>query len=456
MKLYRLYKFNIISAHKQLKSKILKRDSVNTDKQDTTFIHMLSSAQKKSCQDTIDIFSIGGIIVYETTLTQLCPGTYTFTWDGTANQTSYPPNNIAPAGLYTFDIKVNGKTPDGLVLNYDKDRMRSSALKIGDHDVQELFPEDSPEEIENLNDVRNYRFTYLLCDSKDASRAWVEIYDPNLQKIDEVSDGVAKCPASNQVDKSVEIGEPGTYYFVFRAIDNHLETDKAHRQKPALEVNKRKGYPPAVDYDNISAVKGVKRIDLTGAWFQKKAGYLAKAKGSGSCKSIIDDLPKNRIFFIYAHGSEGGGGISGTDGWIPAKSANGYPYSIEKLDLHYLNLAVYAGCYTADTDPTYGCIADETVNRGAKAAVGFHGGGPSWDYNAHWKWAFWFWQALKNGYTVEEALEYARDRVYNWATFDREMRPITYWWPEEHRYFGTNHGVVFGNKALRIVPPPNN
>jgi hypothetical protein len=285
-----------------------------------------------------------------------------------------------------------------------------------------------------------------------------------------VSDGVAKCPASNQVDKSVEIGEPGTYYFVFRAIDNHLETDKAHRQKPALEVNKRKGYPPAVDYDNISAVKGVKRIDLTGAWFQKKAGYLAKAKGSGSCKSIIDDLPKNRIFFIYAHGSAGGGGISGTDGWIPAKSANGYPYSIEKLDLHYLNLAVYAGCQTADRDPTYGCIAAETVNRGAKTAVGFHIF-PTGNYypeppyygryhNAHWKWAFWFWQAMKNGRTVEDALVEARDKVAIWARkeemprFPPKVRKI--WEKYKWYYFYTENFEIFGDKNWRIVPPPQN
>mgnify|MGYP000414239749 CR=1 FL=1 len=430
---------------------LLKWDPDNSSICDTTIDYSLSSAQKKNCQVAINIYNTEGYFVYATSLTELCPGSYSFTWDGKDSS-----GNTVPIGLYTFDIFVIGKREDGSLIPGDCDRMRSSYLTIRNHDVQELEPEDSPEEIENLNDIYDYRFTYLLCDSKDAAHAWIEIYDPNLQKIGDVSDGVAKCPTLNQVDKSVEIKEPGTYYFVFRAIDNHLETDKAHRQMPALEVNKEKSRPPAVDYDNISDGEKTKRIDLTGAWFQKKAGYLAKAKGKGSCKSIIDDLPRNRIFFIYAHGSEGGGGISGTDGWIPAKSVEGYPYSIEKLDLHYLNLAVYAGCFTADTDPTYGCIAAETVNRGAKAAVGFHGPGPSWDYNAHWKWAFWFWQAMENGYTVEGALEYAKRKVYNWATFDREMRPITYNWPEKPRFFYTDNNEVFGNKALRIVPPPDN
>jgi hypothetical protein len=100
------------------------------------------------------------------------------------------------------------------------------------------------------------------------------------------------------------------------------------------------------------------------------------------------------------------------------------------------------------------------VKRGAKAAVGFHNEGPSWDYNAHWKWAFWFWQAMKNGRTVEDALVEARDKVAIWARkevmprFPPKVRKI--WEKYKWYYFYTENFEIFGDKNWRIVPPPQN
>jgi len=159
----------------------------------------------------------------------------THSWDGTVNRTSYPPNNIAPAGLYTFDITVNGKTPNGLVLNYDKDRMRSSALKIGDHDVVMIGRD-------------KYRVSYVLNDTKDAFQAGVDAYDPDLQWLTGIKDGTVKAPAINTPDMDVQTDICGTYRFVFWAIDDHRELDKAHRRKPALEVNKAYTIPSAANF----------------------------------------------------------------------------------------------------------------------------------------------------------------------------------------------------------------
>ena len=56
----------------------------------------------------VRIYDLSGNVVYEVTEQKLCPGGYSFSWDGTMNTGyyGYPPeegSNIAPAGLYTFD-----------------------------------------------------------------------------------------------------------------------------------------------------------------------------------------------------------------------------------------------------------------------------------------------------------------------------------------------------------------
>jgi hypothetical protein len=69
-------------------------------------------------------------VVYEVTEQKMCPGGYGFTWDGTMNTGyyGYPPeegSNIAPAGLYTFDVEVMEPA-----YYYDADCVRSKALTV--------------------------------------------------------------------------------------------------------------------------------------------------------------------------------------------------------------------------------------------------------------------------------------------------------------------------------------
>jgi len=97
----------------------------------------------------------------------MAPGSYNFTWDGSVNVVPPPPppDGKAPAGLYVFDIEVIGVAP-----GYDEDWLRSRVLEIGDHDVVTI----------GLN---LYRVGYILYSYRDASDAWVEVWDPELMRI---------------------------------------------------------------------------------------------------------------------------------------------------------------------------------------------------------------------------------------------------------------------------------
>jgi hypothetical protein len=215
----------------QSEPKILKWDPDNSDNCDTTFSYTLSSAQKKNCQVTIDIYSTEGTKVYETTLTQLCPGTYAFTWDGTVNQTSYPPNNIAPTGLYTFDIAVQGACP------YAGDKMRSDVVEIQQTSI----------DIED----DNYKFGYVI-DSQigiSPSKVEVNVFGPaadNFKLYCGPLMGGTELGAWNFTDFPQDVVKMGgqPFHSVVSGLDNYVN-NKAHKQKPLHEAKKRRGPPIA-------------------------------------------------------------------------------------------------------------------------------------------------------------------------------------------------------------------
>ena len=88
---------------------------------DAAFNYALSCVQRKWSQVTISIYSTDKQKIYETIRQVLCPGGYTFTWDGTQNVGG---SGTAPAGLYTFNIVAQGAYPN------DADDLRSRALTI--------------------------------------------------------------------------------------------------------------------------------------------------------------------------------------------------------------------------------------------------------------------------------------------------------------------------------------
>ncbi len=203
--------------------KVLRWDPGRPEACDTSFSYTIACAQQQQCQVKIRIYSTAGELVYEQTEQKL-RGTYPFTWDGTANMWSgYPPENIAPTGLYVFDVLVSGTTP------YEFDAVKSGSLRVGEHEVEPIAP-------------RLYEARYILRSGKDASKAEVEVYDPELQRITGPTDGPthaipesASAQESDwnllQVSADINYASDQPWRFVFWGKDNFPGTDKGHRQK---------------------------------------------------------------------------------------------------------------------------------------------------------------------------------------------------------------------------------
>jgi hypothetical protein len=207
-------------------TKVLKWDPVR-EIADTSFSYSLECAQRKWCQVKVSIYSTDGMKVYEEWLEKLAPGSYSFTWDGSVNVVPPPPDGKAPAGLYVFDLDVIGIAP-----GYDEDCLRSRALRVGEHAIEPLA-------------LHLYEARYILRSGRDASEAWVEVYDPQLQRIAGPASGPTHAIFESAVPRetdwnSVRLGvelqyaSDQPYRFVFWARDNFPDYDKAHRKKVAL------------------------------------------------------------------------------------------------------------------------------------------------------------------------------------------------------------------------------
>lgn len=201
---------------------------------DTSFSYNIECAQRKQVQVTVRIYDMNRNLVYEVTEQKICPGSYSFTWDGTVNVMygeGYPPDewsNIAPSGLYTFDVEVMGPA-----YYYDADWLRSRNLKVGEHKVKFITP-------------RVIEGWYVLYSNRDASEAWMEVYDPDFEKVAEVTGTTHAIPESttpaeqdwNKTERMrVGFDKIGTWFFVFWAKDNFPDFDKAHRRKTCLPLN---------------------------------------------------------------------------------------------------------------------------------------------------------------------------------------------------------------------------
>jgi len=237
--------------------KILKWDPDNPGNRDTTFSYTLSSAQKKNCQVTIDIYNLDAVYdnngnpnpVFETTLNQLCPGTYTFTWDGTLNKVGMPSPTIAPRGLYAFDIKVQGACP------YDADRMRSSYLKISGISIAPQAFCPCFDEITNIgfnlseNTLGNVAVMKIFNKMKEKEKDMKEI--ANFTKTVSPGQNSWQWDGKNQKGIKLTVGKEGGYghkrpspnepfwyrdfCIVVEATDTHKDY-KSHQPKPAIPI----------------------------------------------------------------------------------------------------------------------------------------------------------------------------------------------------------------------------
>jgi hypothetical protein len=105
----------------------------------------------------VRIYDMNRNLVYELTEQKICPGSYSFTWDGTVNAGyyEYPPDewsNIAPSGLYTFDVEV-------IANPYDRDAVRSQALTVVPGPVEYLGYDDGGRQM-----MRKMTITFTSCE----------------------------------------------------------------------------------------------------------------------------------------------------------------------------------------------------------------------------------------------------------------------------------------------------
>ncbi|MEJ7612850.1 MAG: hypothetical protein SQA66_04345 [Candidatus Fervidibacter sacchari] len=226
---------------------------------DTSFSYNIECAQRKQVQVTVRIYDMNRNLVYEVTEQKICPGSYSFTWDGTINTGyyGYPPgegSNIAPAGLYTFDVEV-------IANPYDRDAVRSQALSVVPGPVEYLGYDDggTPEDESDDNYLYYLRW-YALYSGRDASFGEIWLYDPELEMVKIWIVPVLQCVVHEDCDgltanpngeiHGVIISVPvslmekaGTYRFVLHFYDDYADSYKNHQVKAALEVNQQVNRP---------------------------------------------------------------------------------------------------------------------------------------------------------------------------------------------------------------------
>ncbi len=223
---------------------------------DTSFSYNIECAQRKQVQVTVRIYDMNRNVVYEVTEQKICPGSYSFTWDGTMNRGyyEYPPeewDNIAPAGLYNFDVEVVANP-------YDRDAVRSQALEVVPGPVEYLGYDDggTPEDESDDNYLCYLRW-YALYSGRNSIWGEIWLYDPDLVKVQSWAVPMLQCVVHEECNglKANPNGEThgviipvpvsviekgGTYRFILHFYDDYADTYKNHQVKVALEVNASK------------------------------------------------------------------------------------------------------------------------------------------------------------------------------------------------------------------------
>ncbi|MDW8030040.1 MAG: hypothetical protein RMK94_16805, partial [Armatimonadota bacterium] len=237
--------------------KVLKWDPERPELCDTSFGYSITCAQRKQVQVKISIYSMDGAKVYELTEQKICPGSYSFTWNGSMSMGQYGggyqgegPTNVAPSGLYTFDVEVTGST-----YYHDADWLRSKELRVVPGPVEYYGYDDggTPEDESDDNHLYYLRW-YALYSGRDATWGEIWLYDPDFERVGSWAvpmlscvvhgwnDGLEANPSGEVhgviIPVPVSVMEKaGTYRFVLHFYDDFADSYKNHQVKAALEVN---------------------------------------------------------------------------------------------------------------------------------------------------------------------------------------------------------------------------
>ena len=348
---------------------------------DTSFSYKIECAQKKQVSVRVRIYDLSGNVVYEVTEQKLCPGGYSFSWDGTMNTGyyGYPPeegSNPAPAGLYTFDVEVEANP-------YDKDAVRSKALRVERLPGRIVFKKEY------------YDFWYELTSNRNARSGVYHLYDPDLAFVaigfidgleclaHGMADGLIANPSGVQHGVLTHIPwdwmhKTGRYRCILHFCDNHSDFYKDHTNKLALPIEFEVCVPEAHNYDGNDTLYSAAAAEYHQKELPDGSAYRAQSWTNADPHDATNRVKGVTIVYIVNHGWQGGGGIliNGTGGWVAQKPQGinlpGYAF-INENDFSSVNFVGFVGCDTALTETTngYGNLLDAAVSRGATTALGF-------------------------------------------------------------------------------------
>ncbi len=360
-----------------------------------------------------------------------------FTWDGSQD----PPLEGTPEpGVYLFTWQVGGPGP-----TMDADQDKSAQLHVTETHT-EIVSYD--EQTDLVGVLAKCVFVDDVGPVQDAAEARLTTYGPALTVIagplsvpPAVNSASASPPIWNPVTINIPLEDEGQYTHLISARDSCWSEDRSHLNRWALQRNHAPVHPRADNYAQIPDEPG---MDRTARFWQKLAGYAARANGAATAPTILDRLPGDRLFFFSGHGSQGGGQVSASDAAICAKgSPHTPPYNLSGCDLRNVRLAVWLACYTAAWDDDFGGIAEMTHRKGATCSVGwpetvsYAKNDPGGTSRA---WVNRLYQALASGTglgrppaSVAEALAYA-DETPNCSSYALDRH------------------VEFGDSGVRIVP----
>jgi hypothetical protein len=434
---------------------------------DTSFSYNIECAQKKQVQVKVRIYGMNRNLVYELTEQKICPGSYSFIWDGTVNTGyyEYPPDewsNIAPAGLYTFDVEV-------IANPYDRDAVRSQALTVVPGPVEYLgyYDGGTPDDESDDNHLYYLRW-YALYSGRDASYGEIWLYDPELERVQSWIVPVLQCVVHENCDgltanpngetHGVIIPVPvslmekaGKYLFVLHFYDDYADSYRNHQVKVTLEVKAIICVPRVDNYIDIDGYKDYyKYFHAATVDHQKKlpdgSAYRAKAWADADPSEAMRYVKEATIIYIYGHGQDGGGYISFNGGGWYAKWRKGVKkeHAINQNDFSTVKFIAFVGCETSLTHSDDGNLLDEVIKQGATTALGFRG---RLEYNTDdisndpgIIWTNEFWKAalgkIGNPKTIKEAAQYATSVVLERLKSSR----------------GYNTWEIKGEENLRLAP----
>lgn len=164
-----------------------------------------------------------------------------------------PPDGLAPAGLYVFDVEVIGIAP-----GYDEDTIRSRNLRFGEHEVILPVPsfESQPIYRAKTSYITTVLAQYILRGSGPASQVHIDVYDSIFQYLTSVDGSThtisfaaeATIGDINKIIFSISMDElldEFPYTFIFWAWDDFDYFYKNHKAKTTFTNDKEEGVPHA-------------------------------------------------------------------------------------------------------------------------------------------------------------------------------------------------------------------